>query len=205
LQDSYREVLLYSEVVRESLYTLRFLYWCRRIFGHIPWANRLYFWWLALILDLAFIAFRNNSVGRLVRSKLEAFFSDYTRRTALFEYHSILIPSYWFGAKRPILDHGYLVSLHNPKVNLVKCKSLKIVGQNQLADGNGTVYAADLIILANGLKSQQLLTPMTITGSNGVDLRELWENGEGGTSAYMGYVPRKLHDNPRWNSSEPKS
>lgn len=80
---------------------------------------------------------------------------------------------------------------------MVKCKSLKIVGQNQLADGNGTVYAADLIILANGLKSQQLLTPMTITGSNGVDLRELWENGEGGTSAYMGYVPRKLHDNPR--------
>jgi cation diffusion facilitator CzcD-associated flavoprotein CzcO len=153
-------------------------------------ANQLYFWWLAVKLDLAFIAFRNNSIGRFVRSKLEASISDYMQRTAPFEYHSILIPSYSFGAKRPILDHGYLVSLHNPKVSLVKSKSLKVVGENQLADGNGTVYPADIIILANGFKSQQLLTPMTITGSNGVDLRELWENGEAGTSAYMGYVPR---------------
>jgi hypothetical protein len=48
------------------------------------------------------------------------------------------------------------------------------------------VSNADIITLANGSKTQQLLTPMTIFGVNGFELRNLWQNGERGTSAYMG-------------------
>lgn len=61
-----------------------------------------------------------------------------------------------------------------------------MVGDYQLADDNGTVYPADIIVLANGFKTQQLLMPMKITGLGGVEIGELWENT--GTSAYMGYV-----------------
>jgi cation diffusion facilitator CzcD-associated flavoprotein CzcO len=157
-----------------------------KVFGNLPLANRLYRSWLALKLDLAFIAFKGNVLGRHIRSALEASLSAYIRRTAPPQYHSDLIPSYSFSAKRPILDHGYLACLSSPKVNLVKSKSTTVVGGNRLADDNGNVYPADIIILANGFKTQQLLMPMKITGLDGVELRELWENT--GTSAYMGYV-----------------
>jgi len=68
----------------------------------------------------------------------------------------------------------------------VQSKRLKVVGERELQDGNGVLYPADIIILANGFKTQQLLTPMTIFGVNVVEFRDLWENGRKGTSAYMG-------------------
>ncbi|KFY45041.1 hypothetical protein V494_01170 [Pseudogymnoascus sp. VKM F-4513 (FW-928)] len=156
------------------------------VFGNLPLANRLYRSWLALKFDLAFIAFKDNILGRHIRSALEVSLSAYIRRTAPPQYHSDLIPSYSFGTKRPILDHGYLACLSSPKVNLVKSKSTTVVGGNRLADDNGNGYPADIIILANGYKTQQLLMPMKITGLDGVELRELWENT--GTSAYMGVM-----------------
>lgn len=125
-------------------------------------------------------------MGHHIRSVVEASLSAYIRRTAPPRYHSVLIPSYPFGAKRPILDHGYLACLGNPKVNLVKSKSTTAVGDNQLADDKGNVYPADIIILANGFKTQQLLMPMKITGLGGVEIGKLW--GNTGKSAYMGYV-----------------
>lgn len=140
-------------------------------------------------LDLAFVAFKNSFLGRHVRSRLETTLVSYIERTAPSRYRSILVPSYVFGAKRAILDHGYLASLHNPKAKLVKSQSLTVVGANQIADENGVVYPADIIILANGFKTAQLLTPMTITGMNGLNLRDLWERGPHGARAYMGYVP----------------
>lgn len=68
----------------------------------------------------------------------------------------------------------------------MKSKSTTAVGDNQLADDKGNVYPADIIILANGFKTQQLLMPMKITGLGGVEIGKLW--GNTGTSAYMGYV-----------------
>lgn len=115
-------------------------------------------------LDLAFVAFKNSFLGRHVRSTLEATLVAYIERTAPSRYRSTLVPSYAFGAKRAILDHGYLASLHDPKAKLVRSQSLTVVGANQIADENGVVYRADIIILANGFKTAQLLTPMTITG-----------------------------------------
>jgi hypothetical protein len=85
-------------------------------------------------------------------------------KTAPSQYRSILVPSYASAAKRAILDHGYLSSLHNPKAKLIRSQSLTIIGTNQVAGENGIGYPADLIILANGFKTAQLLTPMSITG-----------------------------------------
>lgn len=140
-------------------------------------------------LDLAFVAFKDSFLGCHVRARLEASLVSYIEKTAPSQYHSILVPSYAFGSKRAILDHGYLASLHNPKAKLIKSKSLTVVGANQIADESGVAYPADIIILANGFKTAQLLAPMTITGLNGLNLRDIWERGPDGARAYMGYVP----------------
>jgi cation diffusion facilitator CzcD-associated flavoprotein CzcO len=141
-------------------------------------------------IDLAFFAFQNSFLGRNVRSTLQATLVAYIERTAPSRYRSILVPSYAFGAKRAILDHGYLASLHNPKVKLVKSQRLTVVGANQIADENGVLYPADICILANGFMTARLLSPMTITGMSGLNLRDLWERGPDGARAYMGCVSR---------------
>ncbi|OTA98199.1 hypothetical protein M426DRAFT_28669, partial [Hypoxylon sp. CI-4A] len=54
-----------------------------------------------------------------------------------------------------------------------------------IVDKAGNRHEVDLVILANGFKTQDLLTPMKVTGIEGKDLRVLWES-RGGSEAYMG-------------------
>ena len=143
-------------------------------------------------LYLAFVAFKDSFLGCHVRGRLEAPLVSYIERNAPSQYRSILVPSYSFCAKRAILDHRYLASLHDPKAKLIKSKSLRVISANQIADESDVAYPADIIILANGFKTAHLLTPMTITGQNGLNLRDIWERGSDGARAYMGYVPRTL-------------
>jgi cation diffusion facilitator CzcD-associated flavoprotein CzcO len=100
----------------------------------------------------------------------------------------MLIPTFDFGAKRPVLDHGYLQSLHDPRVKLISTPSLSVVAPRELQSNNGDIFPADVLILANGFETQQLLTPMKITGLRGAELPALWQQSEKYASAYMGYV-----------------
>jgi cation diffusion facilitator CzcD-associated flavoprotein CzcO len=113
--------------------------------------------------------------------------TGYMQRTAPAQYHSILIPRFPFGAKRPVMDHGYLESLHDERVTLVKSRSIEIVASNRARLENGELFPVDVIILANGFKTQQLLTPMSIEGVDGARLPEIWQQDGQAASAYMGY------------------
>src|SRR5207253_3915210 len=50
---------------------------------------------------------------------------------------------------------------------------------------DGTEYRADVIIYGTGFQASHFLTPMKVTGRNGVDLFEQWD---GDARAYMGVV-----------------
>jgi hypothetical protein len=49
----------------------------------------------------------------------------------------------------------------------------------------GNRHEVDIVILANGFKTQDLLTPMSVYGLEGENLREIWQQ-RGGSEAYMG-------------------
>ncbi|KAL2193553.1 hypothetical protein P885DRAFT_45032 [Corynascus similis CBS 632.67] len=142
--------------------------------------------WLAAKLDLAFTAFTTSTVGQILRKALQKHLEDYIRRTAPSEYHDILIPDFDFGVKRPVLDHGYLSTLHDPRVKLLRSPSLEVIGPREIQAQDGETFQADVIILANGFKTQELLTPMTIVGQNGTELPKLWHQRGNFASAYMG-------------------
>jgi cation diffusion facilitator CzcD-associated flavoprotein CzcO len=145
-------------------------------------------------LDMAFPAFTAGVVGKMLRKAVHKHLTAYIRRIAPLEYHDILIPDYDFGVKRPVVDHGYLNALHDPKVKLLKSPSLSVVGPRELQVESGETFHADVIILANGFKTQELLTPMTIKGKNGAELPGIWRQEGKYASAYMGYV---LYNPPR--------
>lgn len=159
-----------------------------RLFRTLPLSNRLWRLWLAAKLDLGFAAFKTNSLGKMLRNSLQKTLGDYMRRTAPSQYHDLLVPDFDFGAKRIVLDHGYLDILHDHRVKLLQSSSLAVVGPQELRAGDGTTFHADVIILASGFKTQELLFPMTIAGRGGAELPEIWRQEGNFASAYMGYV-----------------
>ncbi|KAH7231680.1 uncharacterized protein BKA55DRAFT_524457, partial [Fusarium redolens] len=156
------------------------------VLRRVPFTNRLWRYWLAAKFDLAFPAFKSNRLGKLLRQRIQTSLANYIRRSTPQKYHHMLIPTFDFGAKRPVLDHGYLQSLHDPRVKLISTPSLSVVAPRELQSNNGDIFPADVLILANGFETQQLLTPMKITGLRGAELPALWQQSEKYASAYMG-------------------
>jgi hypothetical protein len=87
------------------------------------------------------------------------------------------------------MDHGYLESTSRENITLIKCDSVRgvINDGKTIVDADGREYNdIDIVILANGFKTQELLTPMEIWDAReGVGLRRLWKE-TGGARAYMG-------------------
>jgi cation diffusion facilitator CzcD-associated flavoprotein CzcO len=157
------------------------------MFRYVPLANRILRYYLALKLDLAFPVVRDSRVGAMLRRRVEKSIADYMRGAAPAKYHDILVPGFDFGAKRPVLDHGYLQSLHDERVKLVQSPSLSVVGPGLIQAHDGEIFETDILILANGFQTQVPLTPMTITGSDGAQLPDIWQQDGNFPSAYMGY------------------
>ena len=86
-----------------------------------------------------------------------------------------------------VVDHGYLAATNREKFTLVKSDGFRCVegGGRIVVDAVGNRHEPDIIILANGFKTQDLLTPLSIYGQDGKDLRSLWRSF-GGAEAYMG-------------------
>jgi cation diffusion facilitator CzcD-associated flavoprotein CzcO len=122
----------------------------------------------------------------MLRKALQKSLEEYVRRTAPPEYHDLLIPKFDFGAKRPVLDHGYLGTLHDPRVTLVRSRRLAVTGPRTIQAEDSRSFSADVIVLANGFRTQDPLTPMTITGTNGAKLPDIWRQDGDFASAYMG-------------------
>jgi cation diffusion facilitator CzcD-associated flavoprotein CzcO len=154
---------------------------------NIPLAQLLYRLWTALQLEVFFFAFRTSFLGGFLRRLIASSITTYMKETAAERYHDILIPKYELGAKRPVMDHGYLAATHKPNFSIVKCNGIKAVVDSgrTIVDASGGEHAVDLVVLANGFKTQELLAPMEIYGLDGSSLRKSWKSS-GGARAYMG-------------------
>ena len=140
-------------------------------------------------MDMGLPAYKKASSGTTQRKYLEDAIKGYMANTAAKKYHNILIPQYPFGAKRPVMDHGYLQATNLDNFELIKGDGISAVEKDghSIIDTQGGHHDVDTIILANGFKTQELLTPVRILGKDGRDLRQQW-NRLGGARAYMGCV-----------------
>lgn len=103
------------------------------------------------------------------------------RKAAPTKYHGMLIPDFDVGCKRRIFDCGYLRSLHADNLRLVNEPVLEIVPEGIRTEEG--VIKADVIVLANGFKTNEFISPMTVMGQGGETLTEHWGRF-GGAEAY---------------------
>lgn len=111
----------------------------------------------------------NEVVAEYLRQKICAIVQD--QDTA-----KLLCPNYPLGSKRPPAGHHYYEAFNRPNVKLVDVSQQGIEIYTQgIRTSSGAEYEFDMIILAVGFDAGTgALNQIDITGTNGVSLRESW-------------------------------
>ena len=119
----------------------------------------------------------NDMVRNVLTSYLEASFADDPDLLAR------VTPQYAPISKRVVRDNGvWPAALMRPNVSLVT-ESIDSVTADGVVTADGTVHAADVIILGTGFTASDFLMPMQVTGVDGADLHDTWD---GDARAYLG-------------------
>ncbi|HWE56251.1 MAG TPA: NAD(P)/FAD-dependent oxidoreductase [Acidimicrobiales bacterium] len=85
-----------------------------------------------------------------------------------------VLPDYPATGKRTLQDNGsWLQTLRRDNVELVRT-SIDRIEPDAVVTTDGTRHPVDVIVYATGFFSNRYLYPMTITGRDGTDLREMW-------------------------------
>jgi 4-hydroxyacetophenone monooxygenase len=94
-----------------------------------------------------------------------------------------VVPDYPATGKRTLQDNGsWLRTLTRDNVDLVRA-GIDHIEPDAVVTVDGERHPADVIVYATGFQATRVLSPMQITGRDGVDLREMW--GER-PAAYLG-------------------
>ncbi|HEX4905450.1 MAG TPA: NAD(P)/FAD-dependent oxidoreductase, partial [Acidimicrobiales bacterium] len=95
-----------------------------------------------------------------------------------------VIPHYPPGAKRMIRDNSiWATTLKRDNVKLLDGGGIQRITANGIVDADGVEQQVDVIIYGTGFTASKFLTPMKVTGRDGVDLHEHWA---GDARAYLG-------------------
>jgi 4-hydroxyacetophenone monooxygenase len=120
-----------------------------------------------------------------VNARHRRFLTDYIRSE--LEGHPELIelsiPDYPAYGKRPLIDHGWYRTIRRDDVDVIEGAVEEVRG-GTLVTSDGHDFEADVLALATGFKTLQILGPMQIIGRSGRTLRDTW--GEDDARAYMG-------------------
>lgn len=85
-----------------------------------------------------------------------------------------VLPDYPATGKRTLQDNGsWLGTLKRDNVDLIRTPIERITPSG-IVTADGETYEADIIVYATGFRATDVLFPMTITGRDGVDLRDAW-------------------------------
>ena len=93
------------------------------------------------------------------------------------------IPDYPPYARRPLFDHGWYRTIRRDDVELIEGRVSEVRG-NRVMTADGREVEVDVIALATGFKTLEMLGPMEIVGRSGITLRETWGDEE--ARAYLG-------------------
>lgn len=93
-----------------------------------------------------------------------------------------LTPNYAIGCKRILFSSNYFPALSQPNVGLIT-ESIERISTDGIVTADGKTHAVDAIIYGSGFKATEFLTPIKITGRDGLSLNQRWRKG---AEAYKG-------------------
>jgi len=119
----------------------------------------------------------NANIRLLISAYMQGEFADRP------DLQAAVLPSYPPGAKRIIRDNGiWARTLKRDNVELVTTP-IDRIAKRGVVTADGVEHVADVLIYGTGFQASNFLTPMEVTGRDGVDLHEQWA---GDARAYLG-------------------
>jgi cation diffusion facilitator CzcD-associated flavoprotein CzcO len=154
--------------------------WLRAAFRWVPGLLRLNRAVTYVQYELRAVAFtKATGLMRLIDRQARAHLARQVRDPALRE---ALAPQGTPGCKRILLSNDYYPALERPTVDVVRTPITDVLPDG-LRTADGATHAVDTIIWGTGFTATDFLTPMTVTGPGGRDLRAAWADG---AEAYLG-------------------
>lgn len=95
-----------------------------------------------------------------------------------------LRPDYPIGCKRVLLSNDWYSALSRPNVEVIPAGLTRVTPTGFVA-ADGTECDVDTIIFGTGFAANDFLAPMTVVGSGGRNLHEVWR-ATGGAEAFKG-------------------
>ncbi|KAJ5802448.1 uncharacterized protein N7503_004898 [Penicillium pulvis] len=127
---------------------------------------------LFLYMEITWLHFQNNRLGRIGRASVAKKSREYVQNAAPESYWDLLIPKYEFGCKRRIFDRGYLASLRQSNMRLTDDPIVEITA-NSVITRSGEELFVDTILLANGFALTHYDT--NLKGRKGITRQQHWE------------------------------
>ncbi|WP_420388695.1 flavin-containing monooxygenase [Marinobacter sp.] len=157
-----------------------FYKWEQALFQKVPAWDRIYrflIYWKNESRALAFTRF--NSLLEIFAWQAKRFAKHQVRDPEKFRH---LIPDYKIGCKRILISNDWYSAVDQSHVELVTTGIERVVEEGVITT-DGSLHRLDTIILGTGFAASEFLSPMDITGRNGVSLNQAWANG---SEAYKG-------------------
>nr|WP_057925857.1 alpha/beta hydrolase fold domain-containing protein [Burkholderia ambifaria] len=155
--------------------------WERALFRRLPWAMKLHRAAIYVRYESRAIAFTrlhglmDVAIGRPFRKLLARDVRDPVLREQL-------TPDYPIGCKRLLLSSDYLAAIGRDNVELVT-QRIRRVTETGIETDDGVHHPVDAIVYGTGFAATAFLSPMRITGRDGLDLNDAWRRG---AQAYLG-------------------
>ncbi len=93
-----------------------------------------------------------------------------------------LMPDYPMGCKRILISNDFYPALSQANVTVVS-QGIKAISHDAVITDDGVAHPCDVLIYGTGFTATDFLSPMKITGLDGVDLNQAWREG---AEAYKG-------------------
>lgn len=174
--------------------------WAPWLNTNIPGFNRLFRALLFVELEYDWRLFGSGPYHDRERKSVEDRLVQHMRKLTPKKYHEMLTPNYSVGCKRRIFDATWYPGLHDPAVELTTLP-LTSIAENTVTLGPGkqsdskdstsstaageVTLPADVIILANGFETTKWLHSLNITGRDGKNLHDVFDE-RGGPQMYQG-------------------
>ncbi|KAK3485558.1 uncharacterized protein B0T23DRAFT_390620 [Neurospora hispaniola] len=156
--------------------------WLMFTLANVPGTMQLQRFLMFIKMEVEFIGFWDGKFAKAFRKKRQRQVEAYMRAVAPEKYHDLLIPDFEVGCKRRIFDSGYLKSLHNEHLRLTD-EPVEEILPHGLKMKSGEIIEADVIVMANGFKTNEFFLDCDIVGRGGETIHEHWKSF-GGAEAY---------------------
>jgi cation diffusion facilitator CzcD-associated flavoprotein CzcO/acetyl esterase/lipase len=155
--------------------------WEHAMFARFPWTAKLYRLGIYIKFESRAIAFTRLRGLMKIAAGLP-FRTQLNRQVRDPALRARLVPDYPIGCKRILISSDYLPAIAKPNVTLVT-DAIRRITPDGVETADGLVHAADAIIYGTGFAASEFLSPMRVTGRDGLNLNDAWRDG---AQAYLG-------------------